>query len=136
MSPDMFQKIREEYIEKERKSGIKPGDIVRVTRRANDYDGGWLNTWEKEMSEMIGEELKVSRIADHGLGISLYLEGFGIFCFPYFVLEKIGESSRENKDHANYKPIDDDCNTTCTCGKRLYAGLSAVQCTDCGKWHY
>lgn len=79
----------ENYIEGHRKSGIKVGDKVRVTRKAENHEGGWCEFWVKPMNRFVGEEVLVTK--DHEESGFYCGEGFifGTFNFPYFVLEKI-----------------------------------------------
>jgi len=70
------------------RSGIKPGDKVKVTRTASDYEKGWGNQWIKDMDDYVGKIYTVSG-SDIGKGF-LFDDNFSFneFRFPYFVLEK------------------------------------------------
>lgn len=62
-------------------SGIKTGDLVRVTQTASSYERGWQNTWESAMTDSVGLTFTVTDI-NSCAGISS-----GIYSYPYFVLE-------------------------------------------------
>lgn len=89
---------QEKYLEGHRNCGIKVGDRVRVTRKAESYEGGWGDSWESSiMPEVPGMDAYVGAegvIAfddgENGFDIDAGLEKDGaLFGFPYFVLEKI-----------------------------------------------
>ena len=79
----------ENYVEGHRKSGIKVGDKVRVTRKAEDYEDGWDNTWECEMDSLLNEKEFniVEALEEKGFGIIVPYNRY--WWLPYFVLEKI-----------------------------------------------
>ena len=80
---------QEKYLEGHRNCGIKVGDRVRVTRKAESRKAGWDNWWEEGMDEFVGETVIV--LVDwenHGFRC-VQPEGYEFFVFPYFVLEKI-----------------------------------------------
>lgn len=80
---------QEKYIEGHRNCGIKVGDRVRVTRKAEYEEDGWNNCWGEGMDEFVGETVIV--LVDwENYGFRCILpEGNEAFGFPYFVLEKI-----------------------------------------------
>ena len=88
---------QEKYLEDHRNCGIKVGDRVRVTRKAEDGENGWNNSWAgmkngplPGMDAYIGVEGEVvADLDDYGFGIKIEdCEAFG-YAFPYFILEKI-----------------------------------------------
>ncbi len=88
---------QEKYLEGHRNCGIKVGDRVRVTRKAEDGENGWNNSWAgmengplPGMDAYIGVEGEVvADLDDYGFGIKIEdCEAFG-YAFPYFILEKI-----------------------------------------------
>ena len=75
---------------------VTVGTIVRVVRRAVDYEDGWNNSWELGMDEFVGG---VWVVASEDDALADYTEGAGIplekedvvysYRFPYFVLEVV-----------------------------------------------
>jgi len=89
---------REGYLEGQEASGIKVGDKVRVTRKANSHENGWCNSWVSTMDENVGNTAKVSKICGQ-LGITLrFREHNDDYAFPYFVLEKVTDSKEKFYD--------------------------------------
>ena len=43
---------KEDYLKGQKASGIKVGDKVRVTRKANSHENGWNTFWEKVMDKL------------------------------------------------------------------------------------
>lgn len=85
----------EEYYEREKKSGIKTGDRVRVFTTADNYEMGWALRWSKAMTDMVGREFTVMDMGspsefsrDWCDGVKLINEHGTAYWFPYFVLEK------------------------------------------------
>ena len=81
---------QEKYFEGHRNCGIKVGDRVRVTRKAEDGENGWSNVWGSEnMDDFIGRPCVVEDIGGLG-GVQVRCPELNDwFVFPYFVLEKI-----------------------------------------------
>ena len=78
------------YMRKQELSGLKVGDRVRITRTAKIHEGGWNNSWIKEMDKYVGKEGIVLSIASNTSGIEVDTVGELEGCqYPYFVLEKI-----------------------------------------------
>lgn len=80
---------QEKYLEGHRNCGIKVGDQVRVTRKAESRKAGWVNWWEEGMDEFVGETVIVLVDWDNYGFRCIQPEGNEVFVFPYFVLEKI-----------------------------------------------
>ena len=80
---------QEKYLEGHRNCGIKVGDRVRVTRKAEGYEGGWGNDWEDDMTYLVGETVIVLVDWENYGFRCIPPEGYVAFGFPYFVLEKI-----------------------------------------------
>ena len=77
------------YLQGHNKSGLKVGDTVRVTRKAKDYERGWLCGWLKEMDSWVQKVGKIAS-ADRVLGFRVEVPGSShTWMFPYFVLEKV-----------------------------------------------
>jgi hypothetical protein len=75
----------DEYLEEQKKSGLKVGDTVRVIRVAGTREAGWCNSWVPViMGDMVGKMGKITSI-DGVCGIGLSHE----YDYPYFVLEKV-----------------------------------------------
>lgn len=80
------------YSERQRKwivdNGIKLGDRVRVTRKADTNEDIWPNEWTTDMDKTAGKTLYVDATS-RGDGIQLR-DGKGFSrVYPYFVLEKV-----------------------------------------------
>ena len=79
------------YEERQAECGLKVGDIVKISRKAEDYEDGWDNWWSEYADTWVGKTGKIIRDCKGG--------GFKVFCeeknnwwlFPYFVLEKVEE---------------------------------------------
>ena len=79
------------YKERQAECGLKVRDAVKISRKAEDGEGGWDNYWPKDADTWVG---KTGEIIEDGKG-----SGFIVFCeeendwwfFPYFVLEKVEE---------------------------------------------
>ena len=89
---------QEKYLEGHRNCGIKVGDRVRVTRKAEYEEGGWDNDWVgmddgplPGMYAYIGVEgVVVLDDEEYGFEIDAGIEtDRSLYSFPYFVLEKI-----------------------------------------------
>jgi len=79
------------YTEKHNASGLKIGDTVTVTRRANSYEDGWEASWNPvSMNEMVGGIFKICSDRGDGSGFALKHPRSGDrFWFPYMVLKKL-----------------------------------------------
>ena len=89
---------QEKYLEGHRSCGIKVGDRVRVTRKAEEGENGWDNDWAEGicpevpgMEAYIGIEGVIALDEGaYGFEVDAGIEKTsGLFAFPYFVLEKI-----------------------------------------------
>lgn len=71
---------------------FNPGDIVRVTRVAQDDENGWCNGWVPAMNAWVGKKCRV--VADAGSsGVRCEnLGGTDWWSFPAFVLEKVSDA--------------------------------------------
>lgn len=90
------------YLENHKKSGLKVGDLVRVSRFALTNEEGWDNCWCFEMNDAIGKEFYI--LFDVGVfGFTLDING-ELWDFPYYVLELVSEivlTNNEIKDINN-----------------------------------
>ena len=82
-------KTKADYLKGHKASGLHEGDVVKVLRRARNFERGWDNNWIPRMSKMIGKTFMILKDSeasgfdlDHGNGSW----GFG---FPFFVLRRI-----------------------------------------------
>ena len=75
------------YIDDHRASGFQVGDRVKVFASCRSRSSGWRNSWEREMSAMVGRTSFIS----HDDGFHGFRLGNGYFSYPWFVLEKINE---------------------------------------------
>ena len=70
------------------RSGIKPGDVVEVTRAAEDYERGWGFRWVKSSNVIISQKVKV--VKDLGkLGFRVEDRDGFTHIVPAFVLRKV-----------------------------------------------
>lgn len=76
------------YLELHKKSGLKVGDLVEVTRKAEDYECGWGCRWHSRLDSFVGGTFNIVEDAEEN-GFLLYsLEQESGFYFPSFVLAK------------------------------------------------
>ncbi len=85
--------LKETYLKKQAESGLKLGDRVRITRKADSHEQGWDNGWEpKPMDDAVGKIVIVKEVTSVGIGF------VGYPCwYPYFILEKVPEIYFEHK---------------------------------------
>jgi hypothetical protein len=75
-------------------SDIKVGDVVIVFRGAISYEMGWGDEWVEQMNDFVGKYCKVVGIDRH-LGIRIQsIENGTSWNFPFFVLQKIEDKSK------------------------------------------
>lgn len=72
------------YITRHIESGLKKGDTVRVIRKSDSWEGGWVAVWNGEMDGTVGKEFKI-KYDNKKAGFLLDND----WCYPYFVLKKI-----------------------------------------------
>jgi hypothetical protein len=83
-----MNKVEIDYLVRHNVSGIKVGDMVRVTRAAMSYEGGWGSRWSSRMSDYVGKKVQV--IADRGVqGFRVKFGAARYAIMPYFVLEEV-----------------------------------------------
>jgi hypothetical protein len=79
---------KEDYLRGHRRSGIKKGDMVKVTRIASDEEQGWDNSWTIVMDKLVGGIYEVTNDGEE-YGFSIFDPDHGFeFGVPYFILEK------------------------------------------------
>lgn len=82
-----------DYAKRAKECGLKAGDFVRLTRKAEHYEDGWNNVWPPVANGWIGRILRVDFIDDDDGSVKcVWHEGQpdeDWFHFPYFVLEKV-----------------------------------------------
>lgn len=84
IKPEPPKPTAEDYLRGHRESGLQVGDRVRVTRKAEDYEGGWANLWQPEMDSCVGKVMTIDEDRGrYGFWLS------GSLRFPHFVLEKV-----------------------------------------------
>lgn len=78
------------YAERQAKSGINVGDVVRVERKAETNEQGWDNCWTSSMDDTIGKVGKVIDANEHGFYVAFpeLMEGWRL---PYFALSKVDD---------------------------------------------
>jgi hypothetical protein len=81
-----------EYLEYQEKCGFKPGDKVLLERGAADYERGWFNSWEPQMSDNIGKTGTVEELGgERGVYIIFPGEEYSL-AYPAFCLKTIDET--------------------------------------------
>ena len=74
-------------------SKLKVGDVVKITRKAEDGENGWDNSWVEEMDVFVGKNgVVVDSPSDEGVKV-FCLEAGDYYSFPEFVLKKIDGGS-------------------------------------------
>lgn len=80
---------QEQYTEGQKNCGLKVGDKVKITRKANSYENGWDNVWLNCMDAWVNKTGTIEDIFYRD-GIRVKnMEKTDSCCFPYFVLEKV-----------------------------------------------
>jgi hypothetical protein len=83
-----------DYLVGHEASGLKIGDIVRITRVAEDYEAGWDLVWPSNDASDVGRIGKIDR-DDNYIGFRVFFEDEDCgYYFPYFVLEKMDVKPR------------------------------------------
>lgn len=91
----LIRKKELSYTERQAKwianTGIKVGDKVRVTRKADSLEDGWQTRWNPDMDEAVGKIGTVSYVFANlvDFGIQVDVPDVGEFLYPYFILEKV-----------------------------------------------
>jgi hypothetical protein len=79
--------MSDSYIEGLKASGLKIGDVVRVTRAAKTQESGWNNSWmTPQMNGFIGKEYTIDYISERS---GIRFKEDSRYLFPYFILEPI-----------------------------------------------
>jgi transcription antitermination factor NusG len=88
-----------------KKNNIKVGDVVKIIRKAEYFEGGWCNSWKGEMFNLIGKNVKIFKLScGCGGGCGIEIESLkGNFRFPYFVLEPVKEGVENKKESIEVK---------------------------------
>lgn len=78
--------------------GIREGDTVRISRKAESGEMGWNESWTAGMSSLVGAIGKVCSVDDN-YGVRVKCESVPLWCppvlwFPFFVLEKIKDGNK------------------------------------------
>jgi hypothetical protein len=106
------------YSDRQKESGFKVGDKVRVTRIAEDYEDDWSNCWNSQMDGAVGNVFTIEEDRKE-LGFRLNFARYG---FPYFILELVSEKACTTKSN--------DFPHICPrCGAPAYCGLQKVDCS-------
>jgi hypothetical protein len=81
------------YIEDHNASGLKVGDRVKITHGVPGYHNGWQDDWVYEMTRNIGLVGKICKDVDtNGFAVKI---GDRTYCYPCYVLEKVGAVTME-----------------------------------------
>lgn len=91
MNDDTMNQV---YLLAQEHCGLKVGDWVRVTRKAENYEAGWDNCWVNDDIDR-NKTYLLCNISERGV----YLDcgKYGLRVFPYFVLEKVEKPEHEFK---------------------------------------
>lgn len=82
---DIKEEIEKLYVELQEETGFKPGDEVKILRKAEGHESGWGNSWVEEMDKFVGKTGKIASITEHGINVEVESNWYS---YPYFVLEK------------------------------------------------
>lgn len=92
--------MKQVYLLAQEHCGLKVGDWVKVTRKAERFEAGWDFDWNKTKDQYVGKIGRINDINMNGLAVN-FVNGYsGGFYFPYFVLEKVEKPVHE------FKPFD------------------------------
>lgn len=92
--------MQQVYLLAQEHCGLKVGDWVRVTRRAESNEAGWGNPWIPDMNVTVGNIGKMKSFSNFGVSVYFGNPIINTWNFPYFVLEKIEKPAHE------FKPFD------------------------------
>lgn len=84
--------VRLPYLERQKRCGIKVGDLVKITRMPESEEDGWGDIATYKMQGLVGTCHKVTYDSSR-FGFTV-----GGWNFPYFVLEKIEQPVKRAKD--------------------------------------
>lgn len=65
---------------------LKEGDIVKITHKVPDGNGGWQNTWSNNMDEFIDTNHEVGADTDNDNTVGVNIDGYS---FPAQCLELV-----------------------------------------------
>ena len=69
-------------------NNLERGDLVKVTRKADNYENGWGDRWwGVDMNDLVGQTLEVVEACQGCNGIKLAIGQNSFGYFPHFVLE-------------------------------------------------
>jgi len=77
---------QEAYAVLQEATGIKPGDKVKVLRKAEDFELGWTTYWDPKMNAAVGNIYEVYVMGKYGIKLK-FLNN--CYWFPWFVLKVI-----------------------------------------------
>jgi hypothetical protein len=89
--------LKAAYLAMQEASGIKPGDTVRVMRKAESYEMGWGQPWPRMMDIFVGKEYKVFGLSKYDQN-GFILNSASGYAFPFFVLEVVKKAKPHFKD--------------------------------------
>ena len=92
---DLYNRFQQKYV---KATNLKPGDKVKVLRKANSYEFCWINKWSPKMDKYVGKIVTVDTV-DMENGIVIHDSNDRTFWgFPFFVLEKIDTYRFKDKE--------------------------------------
>lgn len=99
--------MKQVYLLAQEHCGLKVGDCVRVTRKAENHEAGWDYFWAIGANGAVGNIYRITCINKWGI----FLENHEGYTFPYFVLEKVEKHVHEFKPYDPVLVRDDICDT-------------------------
>jgi hypothetical protein len=90
---------RKLYIEFQQKVGLREGDMITLTGRADDQQFGWAGDWDSDLDDKEGEEATIVSVSDsYGYEIR-FLEDIDdddttTYYIPFFCAKKLDRPSR------------------------------------------
>lgn len=79
-----------DYLNGHKASGLRIGDRVRITRKADNAENGWKSYWAPIMDCTVGE-IGTIESDDNYYGFKVNVGPGGDWRYPYFILEKVVE---------------------------------------------
>lgn len=82
------------YAERQSECGLKVGDWVRVTRKAENGEAGWDGDWYAVKDNSVGKVYRIEGLKYNGIVLRIF-DDPREYLFPYFVLEKVEQPSEK-----------------------------------------
>lgn len=98
-----------DYLEGHNNCGLKEGDLVLITRKAEDYENGWNEVWA--MDDFVGRIGRIVKdVSRDGFEVQIIDDNSYPYSYPYFVLQKVEKDGYKEK---YIKLLVHDCHRYC-----------------------